>query len=91
MRWWKRMIAILGWWGMPAPIEKELRQVNQKIEVTIAAKMQAEHAAVVTGETDLFRPVIEQKAAQLTELDQQRVELLERQRELIARQYGGAS
>jgi hypothetical protein len=95
MNWWQRLMARLGWGPSssdqrPPPVEKELQQVTQKIEVTIAAKAQAEHAAAVTGEPDLFRPVIEEKAVQLYELDQERVILLERQRELIARQHRAA-
>ena len=72
------------------PVQRELQQVEQKIEVTVAAKAQAEQAAAITGEYDAFRPVMEEKTAQLARLERERVRLLERQRQIIARQYGGS-
>lgn len=89
MTWWQHIMARLGRERPAPPVEKELQQVTQKIEVTAAAKAQAELAALITGEPAEFASVVDAKSAQLDELAARRVDLLERQRELIAREHGG--
>lgn len=63
----------------PDPVQAELQQLDQKIEVTQAAKAHAEEAAQVTGEYDEFRPIVAEKAARLRQL--------ERQRQIILREH----
>lgn len=88
-RWWEWLMGRFRKPSGPDPerVGKELAQVEQKIEVTAAAKAQAEQAAEVTGEVETFAPVVEAKTSQLQELELVRVQLLERQREIIQRQH----
>jgi hypothetical protein len=78
MRWWTWLMSRFRKPSEPDPerVGKELVQVEQKIEVTEAAKAQAEHAAEITGEVEIFLPMIEKKARDLDFLRAQRDVLL---------------